>query len=95
MCFLVLLWIHEYAVRVADTYHAAANVHTTIRLIDNRAKYNVLSQIGVRNVRLEKNKCKNKYQNEAIRLVSLQFGCVMICNDVSQRLMNSIGKSFV
>lgn len=40
-----------------DTYHAAANVHTTIRLIVNSATYNVLSQTGVRYVSLEK-KCK-------------------------------------
>lgn len=67
-----------------DTYHAAANVHTTIRLIVNSATYNVLSQTGVRYVSLEKNWI---YFARYTFALPKQMSAIWICNIMTNELM--------
>lgn len=58
---------------IQNIYHAAASVHKTIRLIEIKAKYNVFSQTGVKNVRLIFVIGAHKHQNETTKENLLDF----------------------
>lgn len=58
------------------SYHAAASVHMTIRLIESNAKNNVFSQTGVKNVFLKYK--KKEHENLNFSNKKMHFVCYAI-----------------